>query len=171
MGGGNDPTSRATTAVNCPPWCEQMHLGSQWDIGGFHHDSAPFVVTLNQCAASSEDSFLFVGVSRHDEAGRPEEPCYVDVQDERGTLIRLSSAECRLLAVALLDAAAEILDASAGQSSQLEDGPGSSQVGAERELIALPLDQESSITLDCSVTQEWSARSSATPQRRNAASH
>jgi hypothetical protein len=130
MGGGNEPTNRevsATTPLNCPPWCEQVHLGTQWDIGGFHHDSPPFVVTLNQCVESYEDSILFVGISRHDEAGQPEEPCYVEVQDEHGTLIRLTSADCLLLSAALLDAAAEIQEAPVAQIPLFEEESGRSQ--------------------------------------------
>jgi hypothetical protein len=171
MGVANDPTSReaqATAPLNCPPWCEQLHLGTEWDVGGFHHDSAPFVLSLNQCVTSFDDSFLLVGISRHDEAGHSEEPCYVEVQDERGTLIRLTSADCLRLSVALLDAAAEILDVPVTQDPQLEDEVGSSRVSARPELTADQVSPESPTALE---TEEWRGRSTAAAKRRRAASH
>lgn len=89
----------ATCAARpCPAWCEHEHLGSAEDSLGFHHDSEVITVALSLCGADS----VYVNVSQHEQAGKPEEPAYVELQNDYATLAVLTSAECVELSRALL---------------------------------------------------------------------
>jgi hypothetical protein len=81
-------------------------LGCAGDIGGFHHDGPVAPIPLLHADADAENLFVFV--SQHVEVGNPDEAVFIDLQNERHSVLSLTPAECLRLSDALLEAASVV---------------------------------------------------------------
>lgn len=90
---------------NCPPWCEQEHLGRMQDPLGFHHDSEVARIVLEFAEESDQPTDLFVNVSQHVQAAAAPEPVLIEVQDALHSLLLLTPTDCVRLSRALLESA------------------------------------------------------------------
>jgi len=90
---------------NCPPWCEQEHLGRMQDPLGFHHDSEVARIMVEFAEEPDQPTDLFVNVTQHVQTVAPPGPVLIEVQDALHSLLLLTPTDCVRLSQALLESA------------------------------------------------------------------